>query len=210
MLKFGMTALVLALAAGIGILGQSPERGLAASESSPSGAAPVSQSQTDPNRADCGAIRGTDYLSEEERGWFLTYCVDQPVFQPSPVFFAVPLPSPPAPVVARPAAPAVRIACYSSLGVAVAEGDLQNVPLNAFPGEPISCSASVSGSYTSIDWAGGQINGSGPSFVTSFSYRTAPWTIRVQVNWGGNPVIKYVSVTTVPGFGCAYPFCIVR
>lgn len=27
------------------------------------------------NRRDCNAIRGTDYLSEEERGWFLDNCV---------------------------------------------------------------------------------------------------------------------------------------
>ena len=28
------------------------------------------------NRLDCGAIRGTDYLSREERTWFLNNCVN--------------------------------------------------------------------------------------------------------------------------------------
>jgi hypothetical protein len=75
-------------------------------------------------------------------------------------------------------------------------GDLQNVPLSAIAGEPIYCSASVSGPYTSIDWAAGFSNGSGVNFVASFGYRRTPWTVRVQVNWGGNPFIKYFSVTT--------------
>jgi hypothetical protein len=29
------------------------------------------------NRANCGEIRGTDYLSAEERAWFLSECVNQ-------------------------------------------------------------------------------------------------------------------------------------
>jgi hypothetical protein len=169
------------------------------------------------NRADCRAIRGTDYWSDEERAWFLTYCVDRAAAPPEPVYVIVAPPAPvfqpaPASVASRGPAPGVTIACYSSQGAAVAEGDLQNVPLNAFPGEAVSCTASVAGSYSSIDWAGGQYNGSGPSFVTSFSFRTTPWTIRAQVNWGGNPVIKYVSVTTTSGcpgyFSTA--FCYVR
>jgi len=156
---------------------------------------------TDLNRADCDSIRGTDYLSDEERAWFLTYCVGGVVYAPVTVDYVfLPVITSP-PVSARPIEPSVSVTCRSSLGSATAAGDLQNVPLSAIAGEPIYCSASVAGPYTSIDWAGGFVSGSGANFVTSFDLRRTPWTIRVQVNWGGNPVIKYVSVST-QGFGC--------
>jgi hypothetical protein len=128
----------------------------------------------DANRADCEAIRGTDYLSDEERAWFLAYCVGVVVYAPVVVASPVPdvflLP----PVAQRPSEPGVSVTCRSSLGSATAAGDLQNVPLSAIAGEPIYCSASVFGSYTSIDWAGGFTNGSGVNFVTSFDYRRTP------------------------------------
>jgi hypothetical protein len=166
------------------------------------------------DRFDCDAIRGTDYQSEDERTWFLTYCVGGPASaaQPLPLIYYLPqnvLVVPP--VAARPPAPTVRLTCTSSFGSATANEDTQQVPLSAFAGEPISCFAAVNGSYTSIDWAGGDYNGNGPTFVTSFGFRTSPWNVRMQVNWGGNPVIKYINVTTL-GSGCVYgaPICIVR
>ena len=163
------------------------------------------------DRYDCAAIHGTDYESEDERNWFLTYCLAPVVAEAPPLIYYLPevfLPAVPAP---RPAAPAVRVTCVSSLATATANEDTQQVPLAAFAGEIISCSAFVSGNYQTIDWAGGQINGNGVNFQTSFGFRTTPWTIRVQVNWGGNPVIKYVSVSTV-GAGClpGSPICVVR
>jgi hypothetical protein len=209
MVNYRLLSLAIVLVAG---LAATSLAGGAQASSESGRARQAAPALNEPNRADCAAIRGTEYWSDEERAWFLAYCIGQAVFLP-PVAISAPA-QPLPPVTSRPQAPAVSVTCYSSHGYATAEGDLQNVPLNAFAGEPIQCSASVFGSYTSIDWAGGFVNGSGSSFVTSFGYRTLPWTIRVQVNWGGNPVIKYISVTTVSGFaGCAnyaYGVCIVR
>jgi hypothetical protein len=73
--------------------------------------------------------------------------------------------------------------------------------LQAFAGEPINCNVAVAGYYTSIDWDAASIDGHATNFVASFPLRRTPWTVRLQVNWGGNPVIKYVSVTTLAG-GC--------
>lgn len=47
--------------------------------------APAASSE--PNRADCGSIRGTSYVSESERTWFLASCVVEP--EPA-VFLAAP------------------------------------------------------------------------------------------------------------------------
>jgi len=194
------TALALGVLAVLASPGPWQDAGLAGAASQ-SGSGIAKRPLLDANRADCEAIRGTDYLSDEERAWFLAYCVGVIVYAPVVVANPVPdvflLP----PVAQRASEPGVSVTCRSSLGSATAAGDLQNVPLSAIAGELIYCSASVSGSYTSIDWAGGFTNGSGVNFATSFDYRRTPWTIRVQVNWGGNPVSKYVSVTTF-GIGC--------
>jgi hypothetical protein len=158
------------------------------------------------DRYDCDAIRGTDYESDDERTWFLAYCVGGPATstQSGPIFYYLQqevllIP----PVAARPPAPTARVTCNSSLATATVSEDAQQAPLAAFAGEPISCFAVVNGSYTSIDWAGGQVNGNGTTFVTSFGFRNSPWTVRVQVNWGGNPVIKYINVSTVAA-GCPF------
>ena len=47
----------------------------------------ASQAPEETNRANCDSIRGTPYLSETERAWFLTACVVEP--EPA-VFLAVP------------------------------------------------------------------------------------------------------------------------
>jgi hypothetical protein len=163
------------------------------------------------DRFNCDAIRGTDYESEDERAWFLANCIGGSSAVAPVIIYYVPEVFIPAGPTQRPSAPGVVVTCNSSIATATANEDTQQVPLAAFAGELIYCSAFVNGYYSSIDWAGGQVNGSGPNFTTSFGFRTTPWTIRVQVNWGGNPVIKYISVNTV-GAGClpGAPFCIVR
>lgn len=52
------------------------------------------------NRRDCDAIPGTDYLSPEERTWFLNNCITSPVDQPPP-----PPPPPAASAADHPPAP---------------------------------------------------------------------------------------------------------
>lgn len=201
--------LVLALlVAGLAFVGRGAGPADAASAAPPPTTAPV---LADLNRADCDTIRGTDYLSDEERGWFLTYCLGGSAASsqtaPQVVYVYVPVPQTAAAASiapSKPVAPSVRISCTSSQGTAVASDDLQNPSLNAFANEPIYCAASVNGSYTSIDWAAGSNNGSSLNFITSFGYRTLPWTIRVQLNWGGNPIIHNFSVTTLSS-GCLLP-----
>jgi hypothetical protein len=174
------------------------------------------------NRMDCNAIRGTAYLSPEEGDWFRANCTaptntapTQPQQQQTQLQQANPQPqqqqpqpqqaqvqTPPTP---RPTAPSVTINCQSSLASATAGPNQQTNSLLAVADELINCSAGIDGSFTSVDWAGGQKRGTGLNFSVSFPAQptNVPYNIVVDVNWGGNPVHKTIAVTTQarPGSG---------
>lgn len=74
--------MVLSASLVVGVLGSDPgEDAFAVPEPSATVAPtatpePTPTATPDPqNRQDCGEIRGTDYLSQEERQWFLANCV---------------------------------------------------------------------------------------------------------------------------------------
>ena len=127
--------------------------------------------------------------------------VQQPQVVAPPTATPVPPPPPPPPPTQRPAAPSVSVTCTSSGGTASAGPDQQATQLRAAANELVRCTATINGSYESIAWAGGQVQGSGTSFSVGFTLPTN--TIRLQVNWGGNPVIKNITVNVVGG-SCAY------
>ena len=83
------------------------------------------------NRRDCSAIRGTDYLSQEERAWFLDNCVP-----PSPT----PLPPPPAQQNCHPSYPDVCLATnagdYDCAGGSGNGPNYVRGPLRVLPPDP--------------------------------------------------------------------------
>jgi hypothetical protein len=108
-----------------------------------------------------------------------------------------------------------NLTCTSSAGQAtltnVAPASSQTGSLNAAPFDTISCTANVSGAYTSLAWRGPNNEGSGPTFVTTIGGPRpggAPYDISLQVNWGGNPAIAHVAVTanaaSYPTYGGCY------
>ena len=105
------------------------------------------------------------------------------------------------------------LSCVSSAGQAtlsnVAPASSQTAQLNAAPFDTISCTANVSGPYTSLAWRGPSNESSGPSFVTTIGGPRpggAPYDISLQVNWGGNPAIAHVAVSAGAGYGGCYYF----
>jgi hypothetical protein len=107
------------------------------------------------------------------------------------------------------------LTCRSSQSTAtltnVVPASSQTSSLNAAPFETIQCQASVSGAYTSLAWRGPNNEGFGPTFAASIGGPRpggAPYTISLQVNWGGNPAIANVAVYAVapafPTYGCYY------
>src|ERR1700759_2434632 len=96
---FGKSAVALIFAlsvwAGASFSGLGTIGAHAASLPSPTASAAV---LNDANRGDCDAIRDTDYWSDEERSWFLSYCVGgsyptAPAAQPQVVYVYVPVPA---------------------------------------------------------------------------------------------------------------------
>jgi hypothetical protein len=112
---------------------------------------------------------------------------------------AQPAAPPPTPVPVR-----VNIAsatCTSSLGSATitdaGPAGTKGSQLAAAPNDTIRCTANVTGDFTSIAWNGPTGGGSGSSFTTTVGAAkpgAAPYTVGLQVNWGGNPAIANFSV----------------
>ena len=117
----------------------------------------------------------------------------------------VPVQPTPVPVIPTPAPVRVNIAsatCTSSLGTATitdaGPAGTKAAQLAAAPNDTISCTANVTGDFTSIAWNGPSGSGSGNSFTTGVGAAKpggAPYTVGLQVNWGGNPAIANFSVS---------------
>jgi hypothetical protein len=58
--------------------------------------------------------------------------------------------------------------------------------------QPVTCTASIQGSYTSLEWRGGtaQSQQGGTNYRTSFPPSNVPTTMLLQVTWGNGQLIQ--------------------
>ena len=58
--------------------------------------------------------------------------------------------------------------------------------------QPVTCTATINGSYTSLEWRGGtaQSQTGGLSYRTAFPASNFPTTMLLQVTWGNGQLIQ--------------------
>jgi hypothetical protein len=84
----------------------------------------------------------------------------------------------------------VTFTCVAYSVVPAAEGKKGQMTVQ--PGQPITCTASISGAYSSLEWRGGssQSQQGGTSYRTSFPQSNVPTTMLLQVTWGNGQLIQ--------------------
>jgi serine/threonine-protein kinase len=113
--------------------------------------------------------------------------VPPPPPPPPPPAQQPPPPPPPPPAASK---PTVTFTCVAYSVVPAAEGKKGQMTVQ--PGQPITCTASISGAYSSLEWRGGssQSQQGGTSYRTSFPQSNVPTTMLLQVTWGNGQLIQ--------------------